>query len=80
MAVCVVCCTERTKGKSQDSQNKETNTDKVQRAKNEKRSKARVCSRSPAEIVGSNLAGGMDVCVVQYRQQHNQDKERSTEK
>ena len=28
------------------------------------RSKARVCSRSPAEIVGSNPAGGMDVCSV----------------
>jgi hypothetical protein len=28
------------------------------------RSKARVCGRSPAGIAGSNLAGGMDVCVV----------------
>jgi len=27
------------------------------------RSKARVCGRSPAEIVGSNPAGGMDVCL-----------------
>ena len=26
------------------------------------RSKARVCGRSPAEIVGSNPSGGMDVC------------------
>ena len=26
------------------------------------RSKAWVCSRSPAEIVGSNPTGGMDVC------------------
>ena len=37
------------------------------------RSKAWVCSRSPAEIVGSNPTGGMDVCllwvlcVVRYR-------------
>jgi len=37
------------------------------------RSKTLVCSRSPAEIVGSNPAGGMDVCllrvlcVVRYR-------------
>ena len=37
------------------------------------RSKAYVCGRSPAEIVGSNPAGGMDVCllwvlcVVRYR-------------
>ena len=29
------------------------------------RSKAWVCSRSPAGIAGSNPAGGMDVCVVQ---------------
>ena len=28
------------------------------------RSKARVCSRSPAEIAGSNPAGGMDVCLL----------------
>jgi hypothetical protein len=28
------------------------------------RSQARVCSRSPAEIVGSNLAGCMDVCLL----------------
>ena len=28
------------------------------------RSKALVCDRSPAEIVGSNLTGGMDVCCV----------------
>jgi len=28
------------------------------------RSEAWVCGRSPAEIVGSNAAGGMDVCVV----------------
>jgi hypothetical protein len=28
------------------------------------RSNARVSGRSPAEIVGSNPAGGMDVCVV----------------
>ena len=28
------------------------------------RSKAYVCGRSPAEIVGSNLARGMDVYVV----------------
>jgi len=27
------------------------------------RSKAQVCGRLPAEIVGSNPAGGMDVCV-----------------
>ena len=26
------------------------------------RSKALVCGRSPAEIVGSNPTGGMDVC------------------
>jgi hypothetical protein len=37
------------------------------------RSKAKVCGRSPAEIVGSNPAGGMEVCllwvlcVVRYR-------------
>ena len=30
------------------------------------RSKALVCSRSPAEIVGSNLTGGMDVCLLCY--------------
>jgi hypothetical protein len=28
------------------------------------RSKAWVCSHSPAEIVGSNPAGGMDVCLL----------------
>jgi len=28
------------------------------------RSKAWVCGRSPAEIVGSNTAGGMDVCLL----------------
>jgi hypothetical protein len=28
------------------------------------RSKAWVCGRSLARIVGSNLTGGMDVCVV----------------
>ena len=28
------------------------------------RSKARVCNRSLAGIVGSNPAGGMDVCLV----------------
>jgi hypothetical protein len=28
------------------------------------RSKAYVCGRSPAEIVGSNLTGGMDVLSV----------------
>ena len=28
------------------------------------RSKALVCGRSPAEIVGSNPAGGMDVCLL----------------
>ena len=28
------------------------------------RSKAWVCSRSPAEIAGSNPAGGMDVCLL----------------
>ena len=28
------------------------------------RSKAQVCGRSPAEIVGSNPAGDMDVCCV----------------
>jgi hypothetical protein len=28
------------------------------------RSKAWVCGRSPAEIVGSNPAGGMDISVV----------------
>jgi hypothetical protein len=38
-----------------------------------RRSKAEVCGRSPAEIMGSNPAGGMDVCllsvlcVVRYR-------------
>ena len=29
-----------------------------------KRSKARVCGRSLVGVVGSNPAGGMDVCVV----------------
>ena len=28
------------------------------------RSKAYVCGSSPAEIVGSNTAGGMDVCLL----------------
>ena len=28
------------------------------------RSKAWVCGRSPAEIVGSNPTGGMDVCLL----------------
>jgi hypothetical protein len=28
------------------------------------RSKAWVCSRSPAGIAGSNLTGGMDVCLL----------------
>ena len=28
------------------------------------RSKALVCGRSPAEIVGSNPTGGMDVCLL----------------
>ena len=28
------------------------------------RSKARVCSRSPAEIAGSNPAGGMEICLL----------------
>ena len=28
------------------------------------RSKASVCCRSPAEIVGSNPTGGMDVCLL----------------
>jgi hypothetical protein len=28
------------------------------------RSKAQVCGRSLAGIVGSNLTGGMDVCLV----------------
>jgi hypothetical protein len=28
------------------------------------RSKAQVCGRSPAEIVGSNSTGGMDVCLL----------------
>ena len=28
------------------------------------RSKAKVCGRSPAEIVGSNPTGGMDVCLL----------------
>ena len=28
------------------------------------RSKAMVCGRSLAEIVGSNLAGGVDVCLL----------------
>ena len=28
------------------------------------RSKAWVCSRTPAGIAGSNPAGGMDVCVL----------------
>jgi len=28
------------------------------------RSKAKVCSRSPAEIVGSNPNGDMDVCLL----------------
>ena len=27
-------------------------------------SKAWVCGRSPAEIVGSNPTGGMDVCLL----------------
>ena len=30
------------------------------------RSKAWVCDRSPAEIVGSNPAGGQDVCLLCY--------------
>jgi len=29
------------------------------------RSKAQVCGRSPAEIVGSNPTGGMDVCLCE---------------
>ena len=28
------------------------------------RSKAYVCGRSPAEIVGSNPTGGMDICLL----------------
>ena len=28
------------------------------------RSKAQICGRSPAEIVGSNPTGGMDVCLL----------------
>jgi len=28
------------------------------------RSKAQVCGRSPAEIVGSNPTGGIDVCLL----------------
>ena len=28
------------------------------------RSNAYVCGRSPAEIVGSNITGGMDVCLL----------------
>jgi len=28
------------------------------------RSKVQVCCRSPAEIVGSNPTGGMDVCLL----------------
>ena len=28
------------------------------------RSKALVCGRSPAEILGSNPTGGMDVCLL----------------
>jgi len=28
------------------------------------RSKAYICGRSPAEIVGSNPTGGMDVCLL----------------
>jgi hypothetical protein len=28
------------------------------------RSKAQFCGRSPAEIVGSNVTGGMDVCLL----------------
>ena len=28
------------------------------------RSKALVCRRSPAEMVGSNPTGGMDVCLL----------------
>ena len=28
------------------------------------RAKAWVCDRSPAEIVGSNPTGGMDVCLL----------------
>ena len=28
------------------------------------RSKAHVCGRSPAEIVGSNPTGAMDVCLL----------------
>jgi hypothetical protein len=27
-------------------------------------SKAYVCGRSPAEMMGSNLTGGMDVCML----------------
>ena len=41
------------------------------------RSKARVYGRSPAEIAGSNSAGGMDVCVVllySKDKRHSQDK------
>ena len=44
------------------------------------RSKAWVCSHSPAEIAGSNPAGSMDVCVVlcvlhSKDKKHNQDNE-----
>ena len=28
------------------------------------RSKAQVCGRSTAEIVGSNSTGGMDICLL----------------
>jgi hypothetical protein len=28
------------------------------------RSKAYICGRSPAEIMGSNPTGGMDVCLL----------------
>jgi hypothetical protein len=49
------------------------------------RSKARVCGRSLAGVADSNLAGGMDVCVVcckerqKRKMQHSQDKETSTD-
>ena len=46
------------------------------------RSKARGCGRSPAEIAGSNPAGGMDVCavcVVQYGQEAQAGHRISTE-
>ena len=38
------------------------------------RSKARVCGRSLATIVGSKPAGGLDVCVVCFAQYRTKGK------